>query len=409
MASTKRYLNKNGEVTSIQIRVYRGEDENGKTLKPFQKSIKVPKGATERQIQKLEQTEAVLFEKECKEGLASNSGILFRDFVKEVMEIKRVGGKEVSTLTRYQDMLDNRLLPYFGHMKVRSISGNTLNRFYRTLTEDGQNKKTGGSLSAKTVLEYHRLLSTIFAEAKKQGIIALNPAENATPPKARKKTPNYYQPEQLEMIKAAFEKEPPKWKMLGMLFMTYGDRRGEFAGIKRQSIDFEHKAIYISGSVLYHTRKGVYEKEYPKNEKARWLPLSDEMGNRLKEYLRWLDAEREKWGDSWIETDYIFTGEHGGMMNPDTITQHFSRMSKRYQKTNPDFPHLNPHAFRHTVVSLLLNKGMDVVTVADYVGDDPLTIQQHYAHLINRGKIEAANVMNQLLHFPQEELVREIG
>ena len=34
MASIKRYLNKKGEVVSIQIRVYRGEDENGKTLKP---------------------------------------------------------------------------------------------------------------------------------------------------------------------------------------------------------------------------------------------------------------------------------------------------------------------------------------------------------------------------------------
>lgn len=50
MASTKRYFNKNGEVVSIQIRVFKGVDENGKQLKPYQKSVKVPKGATERQI-----------------------------------------------------------------------------------------------------------------------------------------------------------------------------------------------------------------------------------------------------------------------------------------------------------------------------------------------------------------------
>lgn len=137
MASIKRYLNKKGEVVSIQIRVYRGEDENGKTLKPYQKSVKVPKGATERQIRKLEQTESVLFEKECREGLASDSGVRFRDFAKQVLEIKRVAGKEESTLARYQDMLDERILPYFGHRKVRDINGALLNRFYQELSKPG--------------------------------------------------------------------------------------------------------------------------------------------------------------------------------------------------------------------------------------------------------------------------------
>ena len=176
MASTKRYYNKKGELVSIQIRVYRGEDENGKTLKPYQKSVKVPKGSTERQVLKLIQEQSVLFERECREGLASDDGVLFRDFAHEVMELKRVEGIELSTLDRYQDILDKRLIPYFGHMKVRDISGSLLNRFYREMLQPGQNKKTGGSLSRKTVLEFHRLLSTIFAQAKKLHIISRNPA-----------------------------------------------------------------------------------------------------------------------------------------------------------------------------------------------------------------------------------------
>lgn len=78
------------------------------------------------------------------------------------MELKRVEGIELSTLDRYQDILDNRLVPYFGHMKIRDISGSMLNCFYREMLQPGQNKKTGGSLSRKTVLEFHRLLSTIL-------------------------------------------------------------------------------------------------------------------------------------------------------------------------------------------------------------------------------------------------------
>lgn len=277
MASTKRYYNKKGELVSIQIRVYRGEDENGKTLKPYQKSVKVPKGSTERQVQKLIQEQSVLFERECREGLASDDSVLFRDFAREVMELKRVEGIELSTLDRYQDILDNRLIPYFGHMKMRDVSGSLLNRFYREMLQPGQNKKTGGSLSRKTVLEFHRLLSTIFAQAKKLHIISRNPAEDATPPKAPKATPTYYQPAELAKIKVAFDVESPKWRTLGYLCMVYGDRRSEFAGIKRSCIDFNTHTILLLGTVLYHPRRGAYEKPYPKNEKGRLLPMSPEV------------------------------------------------------------------------------------------------------------------------------------
>lgn len=397
MATTRRYLNKKGEVVSIQIHVHRGEDEQGKTLKPYQKSVRVPKGATERQIRKLKQREAVLFEKECREGLVLDSRILFRDFAKQVLEIKRVAGKEESTLARYQDMLDERILPYFGHRKVRDINGNLLNLFYRELAQPGQNKRTGGALAPKTVLEYHRLLSSIFAEAKRLHIITANPAEDATPPKAPRKQPNYFQPEELALIKQAFDEAPIKWRTLGYLFMNYGDRRSEFAGIKRQNIDFKRHQILISGSVLYHPRRGTYEKAYPKNEKIRYLPMTPFIEAILKEHLIWLEDEKEKWGDLWIESDYIFTAEHAGPMNPDTITKYFDRMSKQRQKENPAFPHVNPHAFRHTVASLLLNRGVDLISVADFVGDDPATIAKYYAHLVNDGKWKASNTMAAIL------------
>ena len=152
----------------------------------------------------------------------------------------------------------------------------------------------------------------------------------------------------------------------------------------------------------YHPRKGVYEKPYPKNEKARYLPMTPTIEAILKEHLAWLDAEKEKWGDLWVDSDYIFTAEHGGPMNPDTITKYFGRMSKLRQKENPNFPHINPHAFRHTVASLLLNNGVDLISVADFVGDDPATIAKYYAHLVNAGKTRAANTMAAVLGLAEQ-------
>lgn len=60
-----------------------------------------------------------------------------------------------------------------------------MNRLYAKLAEPGQNKKTGGGLSAKTIVEHHRVISTILAQAVKEQLIPFNTAERATPPNCK--------------------------------------------------------------------------------------------------------------------------------------------------------------------------------------------------------------------------------
>lgn len=397
MASVKRYYNKDGEVVSIQLRVFKGRDETGRQLMPYQKSVKIEKDMTERQIKKIEQQEALLFENQCRCRNDDENKLLFRDFANQVLEKKAVAGATPSTLSHYRNMLELRILPEFGHMRLQDINGAMLDRFYKKMLNTNQNKRTGNKLSPKTVLEYHRLLSTIFAQAKKQHLIPSNPAEDATPPKASKKIPNYYQPEQMARICAAFDKEPIFWRLMGYLLMTYGDRRSEFAGIRCSDIDFKRHILTLRGSVLYDPQNGVYAKDTLKNGKSRELPMTEEIEALMKEYLAWRAEQRMIWGRTWQESGYLFTNATGGMMNPDNITQHLHRMSKRLQAEDPTFPPMNPHAFRHTVVSMLLHSGMDVVSVAAYVGDDPATITTHYAHIINEGTRRAAATMSDLV------------
>ena len=51
-----------------------------------------------------------------------------------------------------------------------------------------RNASTGKTLAPKTVLEYHRLISTILRQAEKEMILMYNPATRATPPKAKAPT-----------------------------------------------------------------------------------------------------------------------------------------------------------------------------------------------------------------------------
>ena len=58
-------------------------------------------------------------------------------------------------------------------------------------TEVFRIQKDTTPLADKTILEYHRLISTILAQAEKEMLIPYNPAAKATPPKLAKKTPDY--------------------------------------------------------------------------------------------------------------------------------------------------------------------------------------------------------------------------
>ena len=87
-------------------------------------------------------------------------------------------------------------------------------------------------LSDRTVLAYHRLISIILAQAEKEMLVPYNAAAKATPPKAAKKAPNYFQPETITEILKALEAEPLKWQLITHLLLVTGCRRGEIMGLK---------------------------------------------------------------------------------------------------------------------------------------------------------------------------------
>ena len=71
-------------------------------------------------------------------------------------------------------------------------------------------------LSNKTILEHHRLISTIFTQAEKEMIITMNPAARASPPRAKTPPPTYYQSEEMDEILDALEEAPLKWKAINV-------------------------------------------------------------------------------------------------------------------------------------------------------------------------------------------------
>lgn len=74
--------------------------------------------------------------------------------------------------------------------------------------------------------------------------------------------------------------------------------------------------------------------------------------------------------------------------HPDSITDWLNKFSEAN-----DLPHIHPHAFRHTVASILISSGIDPVTTANELGHaDANTTQAIYAHQIAQARAEASGV-----------------
>lgn len=242
-------------------------------------------------------------------------------------------------------------------------------------------------LSKKTVLEHHRLISTILAQADKELLVPYNAAQKATPPKPQTPDHDYYQPEEMKQILKALQDAPVLWKTISYLLIDTGCRRGEIAGLKWEKINFETGIIVVDRSLLYSAKKGTYEAP-TKTKNFRALRLSPQSLDMLQK--RKAECERMKKANKehWVETPYIFVRDNGEPIHPDSITYWLNKFSDEH-----DIPHLHPHAFRHTAASTLIANGVDLVTTAAEMGHaNATTTATIYAHEIALARANAADI-----------------
>ena len=391
MANIQERRNKDGKLISYSIRVHRGRGADGKQLKPYTTTFDVLPTWKEETARKKAEAFASVFEKECRDGIKTDNRQRFDGYCDYVIGLKEQRGVKHSTIVRYKE-LTTRIYPVIGHIKLCDLRVDHLNDLYTSLSADGLNKKTGGKLSTKTIIEHHRLISTVLEQAFKERLVIFNVARQAELPRMEKKDVNYFQPEQIEAIRNALENEQQKWKMLVHLLLITGARRGEILGLKWDKVDFDKNRIYICNSILYSSDRGVYE-DTPKTEKSkRYVTLPKETIDELRRYRQYQAQEFFKNGIPQSINGYVFSQIDGTAMHPDSVTDYLKKFSKKY-----NLPHINAHAFRHTMASMLYFNGVDSVSISKRLGHAQVsTTANIYAHIIEEADQRNADILSDI-------------
>ena len=457
MANIQERRDKNGKLISFSIRVYRGKDKDGKQLKPWTATYEVSPNQKEDAARKKAEAFAAQFEKDCKAGIATDTRLRFDEYSAYVIDLKEKNNQiKHSTVVRYKE-LSERVNAEIGHVKIKDIRADHLNGFYTKLQEKGskittekavsntdlpgllKNKKISRTkiatdtglapstvnaavrgesvssetakkicealdikfdksflvvmqdegLSAKTVIEHHRFISSVLEQAVKEGLVPVNVASKAILPKVEKKKVNYFQPQEVAAIRDALESEPLKWKTLVHVFLITGARRGEILGLKWSAVDFVNNRIHIENNILYSPDRGVYE-DTPKTEDSiRWISLPIETMNLLTAWKAKQDAGKEEKGKFYQDNDFVFCRDSGQAMHPDTVTDWMDKFAKRHK-----LPHINPHAFRHTMASMLYFNQVDSVSISKRLGHAQVsTTANIYSHIIAEADKQNADLL----------------
>ena len=134
MANIQARRNKEGQVISYSIRVYRGRDpQSGKQLTPFSHTWRVPEGWGEKRARREAEKQAVLFERQCRQDLVSGGRQTFAEYAEYVLICKTTMGMKHLTEIHYRQSL-KRVLPVLGPMKLCDIKPQHLNLLYQALS-----------------------------------------------------------------------------------------------------------------------------------------------------------------------------------------------------------------------------------------------------------------------------------
>ena len=375
-------IEKRGKDT-FRLKVSAGFGQNGKRI-IHRRTIKTN---SKRQAEK----ELAKFVAEVKAGkVLESSKKTFKQFAEYWIEKYAEGNLKKSTLYGYKQMLNNRINPAIGHVKIEKIKQVHLVQFYYNLQENGIRKdgKTGG-LSAQTIKHHHNCISSILQSAVEWEIIPQNVANKVKPPKVTQKEADFYTEAEVTEILKALSNEPLKYNALFTLAFMTGLRKGELLGLEWSNIDFDNKMIHVRQTSLYRPGKeyGVYTDTPKSNSSKRSISISNldlELLNRLKIEQ---ENQKEKLMDLWEDHNRLFTQWNGKPMHPSTVNNQL----KKFLKKN-GLPIKSFHTARHTNITLLLANNVDLKTVIQRAGhSDGLMTINKYAHALKTKDREAAN------------------
>jgi integrase len=313
-------------------------------------------GRTE--VEKRKNAEKLLaeFTTEIERGLViDGKKMTFKEFVNRWLKDYAETNLAPKTLFRYKEILDSRILPSLGHLKLEQLRPTHIIEFENMLREPGirKDKKEGG-LSEKTILQHHRIISSILNDAVEWQLLFSNPGARVKPPRVKKIQAKCFDEDQMLIILDALEQLPVellRFRAIIDLALGTGLRRGEIMGLEWRDIDFDKRTLEVRQASQYLPGKGCFIKDLKNETSKRLISVPAATIAVLKKWKAKQTERKMRIPDLWSGGEWIFTTWDGHRMHPDTISKWFPEFLQKiivhktcsgFMQTEDFCPHCDP-------------------------------------------------------------------
>lgn len=287
-----------------------------------------------------------------------------------------------TTIYGYRKVIEGRIVPELGMVRLADLDARTLERWYQSLAVDK-------GLSPKTIANTAGVLSVALADAVRLRLLRHNPAKEARVPRRAHREMSAWSAAEAEAFLDAVAGD--RFYAMWRLVLTTGLRRGEVCGLRWQDVDLGAAVVEI-----VETRV-VAEREVhgpPKTAAGtRRIALDQATVSALHGWRRRQAEERLAAGSAWTDSGRVFVDELGVPPHPETVTRWW-----REAVQSAGARSIRLHDARHTAATLLLRAGVPVKVVTQRLGHADVAVTMRvYQHTTAQDDQAAAAAIGRAL------------
>jgi integrase len=326
--------------------------------------------------------------------LASGPDQTFGHYLADWLENRVKATRRPRTWESYEERVRLHIMPDLGHLRLRKLSPQHLQRLYVRKLSDG--------LSPTTVNHVHCVISSALAQATRWELVPRNVASLVEPPRTLPADPKPLSSETLAALLDALGGH--RHENMWILMLGAGLRFGEAAGLSWDDIDFDGATVTVRHT-LSRVRGGPPDLAEPKTPKSRRVmpvpPFALEAV--LDQRIRVREAQLLA-GPRWKANDFVFPSTVGTPLREAHVLKRLHDVLER-----AGLPRHNMRNLRSTYATGLVTIGVHPRVAQELLGHGRIdTTMRIYATAVPSAMREAANNLEVMLR-PDSEASRRSG